>query len=258
MKMADIKKMGKILDVKGVTVSFDGFRVLDNLDFSLDYGEMRFLIGPNGAGKTTLLDVITSKVRTYRGKITFDGKFNTARQSEHELVRKGLARKFQTPSIFPNLTIFENLETATGFRSRYGGLLFNLPDAQREKCFSILKTIGLVEKSDHLASTLSHGEKQWLEIGMLLVQDPKLLLLDEPVAGMSRGERDRTGELLSRIGENRSVLVIEHDMVFVRQFASIVTVLHQGQVLCEGPIADVQNDAQVKEVYLGHNQQKTA
>jgi len=256
--MADVKKAGKILDVKGVTVSFDGFLVLDSLDFSINYGEIRFLIGPNGAGKTTLLDVITSKVRTFRGTITFDGKFNTAHYSEYNLVRKGLARKFQTPSIFPNLTIFENLETATGFRSRYGALLFNRPDSEREKCHAILKTIGLVDKSDHLAATLSHGEKQWLEIGMLLVQDPKLLLLDEPVAGMSRGERDRTGELLSRIGENRSVLVIEHDMVFVRQFASTVTVLHQGQVLREGTIGEVQNDPEVREVYLGHNQQKSA
>jgi urea transport system ATP-binding protein len=248
----------KILNIQNVTVSFDGFKVLDDLNFSINYGEIRFLIGPNGAGKTTLLDVITGKVKSYKGRVIFDTKFNAARISEHGLVHKGIARKFQTPSVFPTLTVYENVEAASGFRARYDQLLRPLPRPEKDKILHTLELIGLIPKAAYPSSQLSHGEKQWLEIGMLLVQDPKLLLLDEPVAGMSRAERDRTGELLSQIGENRSILVIEHDMVFVRQFASTVTVLHQGKVLTEAPMTEIQNNPQVKEIYLGRSHEKTA
>lgn len=241
----------KILDVQGVTVSFDGFKVLDNLDFSIDYGELRFLIGPNGAGKTTLLDIITGKTRPIHGKIAFDKHHNMHRVQEHNRVHHGIGRKFQTPSIFPSLTVFQNLEAAIGFRSGAGRLLQALPSDEKTKIEEVLQLIGLHTMSEKRAGILSHGQKQWLEIGMILIQEPKLMLLDEPVAGMSRAERDRTGELLQKIGKNRSVLVVEHDMVFVRQFASTVTVLHMGKLLCEGPVQQVQSDQRVIDVYLG-------
>lgn len=241
----------KILDVQGVTVSFDGFKVLDSLDFSINYGELRFLIGPNGAGKTTLLDIITGKTRPTNGKIAFDKHNNVNRVPEQNRVHYGIGRKFQTPSIFSSLSVFQNLEAAIGFRTATGRLLQILPSEQKDKIQEVLMLIGLHTDANKRAGTLSHGQKQWLEIGMILIQEPKLMLLDEPVAGMSRGERDRTGELLQKIGQNRSVLVVEHDMVFVRQFATTVTVLHQGKLLCEGPVLDVQSDPRVKEVYLG-------
>jgi len=241
----------KILDVQGVTVSFDGFKVLDALDFSINYGELRFLIGPNGAGKTTLLDIITGKTRPTHGKIAFDKHHNIHRVAEHSRVHHGIGRKFQTPSIFSSLSVFQNLEAAIGFRTATGRLLNALPAEQKTKIEEVLMLIGLQNDANNRAGTLSHGQKQWLEIGMILIQEPKLMLLDEPVAGMSRAERDRTGELLQKIGQNRSVLVVEHDMVFVRQFATTVTVLHQGKMLCEGPVLDVQNDPRVVEVYLG-------
>lgn len=241
----------KILDVQGVTVSFDGFKVLDNLDFSIDYGELRFLIGPNGAGKTTLLDIITGKTRPTHGKIAFDKHHNMHRVQEHSRVHHGIGRKFQTPSIFSSLTVFQNLEAAIGFRSGTGRLLQALPADEKTKIEEVLQLIGLHTMSEKRAGILSHGQKQWLEIGMILIQEPKLMLLDEPVAGMSRAERDRTGELLQKIGKNRSVLVVEHDMVFVRQFATTVTVLHMGKLLCEGPVQQVQSDQRVIDVYLG-------
>ncbi|MBZ0302680.1 MAG: urea ABC transporter ATP-binding protein UrtD [Anaerolineae bacterium] len=246
--------MNAILDAKGVTVSFDGFKVLDNLDFAIGYEEMRFLIGPNGAGKSTLLDIITGKTRPDAGKITFDGHINVARVSEHQLVRCGIGRKFQTPSVFSSLTVFENLEAAIGFKSSVLRLTQGMSPAGIERVEETLEIINLKDQRNVQAGILSHGQKQWLEIGMLLVQDPKLLLLDEPVAGMTRRERDHTGELLHRIARGRSILVVEHDMVFVRQFASTVTVLHMGQLLCEGPVEAVQSDAQVVEVYLGRTQ----
>ena len=241
---------GKILDVQGVTVSFDGFKVLDSLDFSINYGELRFLIGPNGAGKTTLLDIITGKTRPTHGKIAFDKHHNIHHVAEHNRVHQGIGRKFQTPSIFSSLSVFQNLEAAIGFRTATGRLLNALPAEQKTKIEEVLMLIGLHNDTNKRAG-LSHGQKQWLEIGMILIQEPKLMLLDEPVAGMSRAERDRTGELLQKIGQNRSVLVVEHDMVFVRQFATTVTVLHQGKMLCEGPVLDVQSDPRVVEVYLG-------
>ena len=242
-----------ILAAEALTVSFDGFTVLNQLDFTLDYGELRFLIGPNGAGKTTLLDLITGKTRPDRGKIVFDGKIDLTRRQEHDLVRLGIGRKFQTPTVFPSLTVYENLEVAVGFRSKIGGLFRSIRPVQADWIHSTLKQVGLSERGRVPAGTLSHGEKQWLEIGMMLAQEPKLLLLDEPVAGMTRRERESTGELLQAIGQDRTVLVVEHDMEFVRRFARKVTVLHQGRVLCEGPVELVQQDTGVIEAYLGPN-----
>jgi urea transport system ATP-binding protein len=247
-----------IMDIKGVNVSFDGFKVLDNLDFSIKYGELRFLIGPNGAGKSTLLDIMTAKTRADKGKVTFDKHINVGRKSEHQLVREGIGRKFQTPSVFASLSVFENLEAAIGFKTNVFKLGSKLSGEQVSKIEETLETINLKDQRDLSAGILSHGQKQWLEIGMLLVQEPKLMLLDEPVAGMTRKERDHTGELLHRIANNRSILVVEHDMVFVRQFATTVTVLHMGKLLCEGPVEEVQADPHVIEVYLGRGHRPAA
>lgn len=247
-----------IIDVKGVTVSFDGFKVLDNLDFSIDYGELRFLIGPNGAGKSTLLDIMTGKTRPDKGMVTFDKTINVARTTEYQLVRHGIGRKFQTPSVFSSLTVFENLEAASGFKSSVFTLGRPLNKEQCDQIEETLEVTNLKDQRNMPAGILSHGQKQWLEIGMLLVQSPKLLLLDEPVAGMTRRERDHTGELLHRIMPGRSILVVEHDMVFVRQFASRVTVLHMGQLLREGPVQEIQEDPHVIEVYLGRGHSSAA
>ena len=241
----------KILDVQNVTVSFDGFKALDGLDFSIKKGELRFVIGPNGAGKTTLLDVVTGKTRPASGKILFNGSVDVAREMEHTLVRKGLGRKFQTPSVFASLTVYENLEAAVGFNEPTLSLLRGLSEAEEALIHETLALIGLTERMGVPAGILAHGEKQWLEIGMLLVQKPSLLLLDEPVAGMTRQERNRTGELLQSIAHRCSVVVVEHDMEFVRNFAKTVTVLHLGQMLCEGGVEDVQKDERVVKVYLG-------
>ena len=242
-----------ILDVKNVTVRFDGFTVLDDLDFSVGYGELRFLIGPNGAGKTTLLDIITSKTKPETGKIVFDGNVNINEWLEHRIVQHGIARKFQTPSVFGSLTVYENLESAISFRQHSIQLFGSLSDTCAEQIEEMLELIGLENKAQVKASSLSHGERQWLEIGMLLVQEPKLLLLDEPVAGMTRQERIRTGELLQKIAQDRAVVVVEHDMDFVRAFANTVTVLHMGKVLCEGLMEEIQEDPRVVEVYLGRS-----
>ena len=243
-----------ILDVQNVSVRFDGFTVLDKLNLSVGYGELRFLIGPNGAGKTTLLDIITSKTKPSSGKVVFDSKVNISEWLEHTIVQHGIARKFQTPSVFASLTVFENLESAVSFRHRSIKLFRRLSRRRVDQVHETLELIGLQNKAHTKAGMLSHGEKQWLEIGMLLIQKPKLLLLDEPVAGMTRQERNRTGELLQKIAKDRAVVVVEHDMEFVRAFAKTVTVLHMGQVLCEGPMEQVQNDPRVVEVYLGRTQ----
>ena len=240
-----------ILDVKNVTVSFDGFRALNGLDFSMAQGELRFVIGPNGAGKTTLLDVVTGKTRPQQGSVTFNGGLNVLRTAEHRLVQQGIERKFQTPTIFGSLTVYENLEAAAGFDDGTLKLFGSLSTADQAKIDATLDLIGLRSRATVRAGTLAHGEKQWLEIGMLLVQEPKLLLLDEPVAGMTRRERNRTGELLQEIAQRCSVLVVEHDMEFVRSFATTVSVLHMGKLLCQGPVQQMQNDPRVIEVYLG-------
>lgn len=248
----------KILDVQDVRVSFDGFKVLDGLNFSIDRGEIRFLIGPNGAGKSTLLDIITGKTKPTSGRVVFDGRHNLHRHPEYQRVRQGIGRKFQTPSVFSSLTVYENLEASIGFKARLPRLLQRVNSDQESRIGAILETIGLKEKAFSQAGLLSHGQKQWLEIGMLLVQEPKLMLLDEPVAGMTRRERDKTGELLHKIGQGCSILVVEHDMQFVRQFAGTVSVLHSGKLLCEGSVETVQTDPQVIEVYLGRKHQRVA
>jgi urea transport system ATP-binding protein len=251
---AEVMAMNQpILAVEKVTIGFDGFTVLDSLDFSMSYGELRFLIGPNGAGKTTLLDIVTGKTRPASGRVLFDGT-DIRGEREHALVRRGIGRKFQTPAVFSSLTVIQNVEVTLGSRTPLVGLLRSLRSSDRDRLASVLETVGLHTKGHQLAGTLSHGEKQWLEIAMLLAQEPKLLLLDEPVAGMTRRERDRTGELLQSIASSRSTLVVEHDMEFVRRFATTVTVLHGGRVLCEGSMRQVQDDARVVEVYLGRSQ----
>jgi urea transport system ATP-binding protein len=248
----------RILSVEGVTVSFDGFKVLDSLDFAMDYGELRFLIGPNGAGKTTLLDLITGKTRPASGRIFYDGRIDVTRHQEHDLVRLGIGRKFQTPAVFGSLTVFENLEVALGFRSNLLSLVRRLKGSDRDRIFATLEKVGLADRGSVVARTLSHGEQQWLEIAILLVQDPKLVLLDEPIAGMTRREREKTGQLLHTLEESHSILVVEHDMEFVREFSRTVTVLHLGKLLSEGPMEKVQADPQVVEVYLGRGKERAA
>jgi urea transport system ATP-binding protein len=245
----------KILNVENVSVTFDGFKALENLNFSMAKGELRFLIGPNGAGKTTLLDVVTGKTRPQQGKVIFDGKVDVLRTAEHRLVQSGIGRKFQTPTVFGSLTVRQNLEAAIGFKDRTARLFSSLSASAAARIEETLEQIGLTHRAGVRAGILAHGEKQWLEIGMLLVQEPKLLLLDEPVAGMTRPERNHTGELLQRIAQRCSVLVVEHDMQFVRNFASQVTVLHLGKLLTQGPVEEVQSDPQVIEVYIGRGRE---
>jgi urea transport system ATP-binding protein len=248
--------MTKVLELSQVSVSFDGLAVLDELSFSMEVGEIRFLIGPNGAGKTTMLDVITGRTRPASGSATYNEVVDVTRRSEDELVRFGIGRKFQTPAVFRSLTLYENLEVAIGFKHTWHTFLRKLSSPDHERIMETLITVGLVHKSQELAGSLSHGELQWLEIGMLLVQEPKLLLLDEPVAGMTRPERDKTGELLQSIVGSHSILVVEHDMAFVREFAQTVSVLHLGKILSEGPVQQVQSDPKVVEVYLGHRHER--
>lgn len=242
---------GKILEIENLTVSFDGFKALNNLNFNMDAGELRVVIGPNGAGKTTFLDVITGKVQPTEGRVLFQGR-NLRRISEHQISRLGIGRKFQTPRVYLNLTPRENLELSCNREKNVFSTLFKpTPAPEQRTVAGLLETIGLVAKADIPAGLLSHGEKQWLEIGMLLAQSPELLLVDEPVAGLTDEETEVTGELLLSLAESHSIVVIEHDMEFVRQIARKVTVLHQGSVLCEGSMDEVQNDPRVVEVYLG-------
>jgi len=242
---------GKILETENVTVSFDGFKALNNLNFSLDTGELRVVIGPNGAGKTTFLDVITGKVQPTQGRVLFKGR-NTRRLAEEQIALLGIGRKFQTPRVYLNLTPRENLELACNRHKNVFSTLFGRPPAaERNTIVGLLETVNLSVKADLQAALLSHGEKQRLEIGMLVAQSPDLLLVDEPVAGLTDEETENVGELLLALAESHSILVIEHDMEFVRQIARKVTVLHQGTVLCEGSIDEVQNDRRVIEVYLG-------
>lgn len=241
----------KILETENVTVSFDGFKAINQLNFSMDVGELRVVIGPNGAGKTTFLDVITGKVQPTKGRVLFKGR-NIKRLSEHKIARLGIGRKFQTPRIYLNLTPRENLEVACNRNKNVFATLFQRPSSdERRKVVSLLETVGLIAKADIRADLLSHGEKQRLEIGMLVAQSPDLLLVDEPVAGLTDEETYNIGELLLALAQSHSILVIEHDMEFVRQIARKVTVLHEGSVLCEGTIEEVQNDPHVIEVYLG-------
>ena len=241
-----------LLAVEGLTVSFDGFRAVDDLSFYLDRNEIRVIIGPNGAGKTTVLDLICGRTKATSGSVSFKGHELT-KMKEHQIVRAGVGRKFQTPSIYEDLTVFENLEISyPRGRSVFGALAFRRDRAVQERVEQVAHDTFLHDHLDDMAEYLSHGQKQWLEIGMLLIQDPALLMLDEPVAGMSVSERKKTAELLQRVIKDRSVLVIEHDMGFVEEIAHKVTVLHQGRVLSEGSVARVKADPKVVEVYLGH------
>ncbi|PIG90706.1 urea ABC transporter ATP-binding protein UrtD [Gloeocapsopsis sp. IPPAS B-1203] len=241
----------KILEIEDVTVSFDGFKALNDLNFNLDVGELRVIIGPNGAGKTTFLDVITGKTKPTKGRVLFKGR-NLRSLSEHQIARLGIGRKFQTPRVYLNLTPRENLELTSNRTKNVWSTLVGKPkSAERNSIAGLLETIGLSSRADILAGLLSHGEKQRLEIGMLVAQSPDLLLVDEPVAGLTDEETENIGDLLLALAESHSILVIEHDMEFVRQIARKVTVLHQGSVLCEGNIDQVQNDPKVIEVYLG-------
>ena len=241
-----------LLAVENLTVSFDGFKAVNDLTFYLDEKDIRVIIGPNGAGKTTVLDLICGKTRASEGSIKFRNKEIT-KLNENEIVLAGIGRKFQTPSIYDELTVFENLEISyPKGRSVFGALTFKRDAAVIARVEEIAEIIFLKDQLKQNAEYLSHGQKQWLEIGMLLIQDPDLLMLDEPVAGMSVSERMKTAELLNRIIADRSVIVIEHDMKFVEDIARKVTVLHQGRILSEGSMSEVKNDPKVIEVYLGH------
>jgi len=240
-----------LLEVDKVTVSFDGFKALDQLTLTLEPGELRCIVGPNGAGKTTLMDIITGKTRPDAGTVRFGGR-DITRLAEHEIARLGIGRKFQRPTVFPGHTVFENLELTTqGGKGVFRALVARLSRDERESIERTLELIGLAQDSGRLAGLLAHGQKQWLEIGMLLVQRPKLLLVDEPVAGMTQQEIERTEKILASLAGEHTVVVVEHDMDFVRSIASTVTVLHEGRVLAEGPMRDVQSDPRVIEVYLG-------
>jgi urea transport system ATP-binding protein len=240
------------LYIEGLTVSFDGFKAVDDLNLYVDKDELRVVIGPNGAGKTTVLDLICGKTKSTSGSIKFKDKELT-NLSEHQIVHAGVGRKFQTPSIYENLTVYQNLEVSyPKGRSVFGALFFKMNDDIDKRIKQVAEEIFLSDLLHTEAALLSHGQKQWLEIGMLLIQDPELLMLDEPVAGMSVKEREQTAELLKRICVGRSVLVIEHDMEFVAKIAHKVTVLHQGKILAEGDMKTVQNNPDVIEVYLGH------
>jgi urea transport system ATP-binding protein len=244
-----------IIYLEGVTVDYDGFKALNSLNFIANYNELRVVIGPNGAGKTTLLDVISGKVRPASGRVIFGRDTELTGLPEHEIATLGVGRKFQAPSIYGNLTVWDNLDLSLKRPSK--GVLPTLLGAstpeERERISATLRTIGLEDKADVRAGSLSHGQKQWLEIGMVILQDPALLLVDEPVAGMTDRETEQTGLLLQSLVEKHAVIVIEHDMEFVRQIARTVTVMHEGTVLCEGPVEQVQSDPRVVEIYLGHH-----
>ncbi len=245
-------KPSAILQCDDVTVDFDGFKAIQGMNLRLMKGELRFLIGPNGAGKTTMLDVICGKVRPTSGRVTFGDKIDITRKREHQIAEMGIGRKFQAPSIFPSMTVMENLEIAMRQkRGVFSTMFAKMRGEETDRLESQLDMIGLQEKGSWRAGGLSHGEKQWLEIGMMLMQEPEVLLLDEPVAGMTDKETDKTGELLHEIARMRSVVVVEHDMEFVRNFASKVTVMHEGKLLKEGSMDEVQGDDKVAEVYLG-------
>jgi urea transport system ATP-binding protein len=246
-----------VLLLEDVNKTFDGFKAITNLNFYMDEGELRVIIGPNGAGKSTMMDLITGRTQPDSGKIEYGADTDLTKLNEYQINRLGIGRKFQTPSVYIYHTVFENLLLSLkGPRSVFSSLFHRTTSAQRERINEVLNTVGLTERADWKAGSLSHGQKQWLEIGMLIAQDPKLLLVDEPAAGMSDEETRKTGELLMSLAGRHSVIVIEHDMTFVRQIARKVTVLHQGTVLCEGTVDQVQNNERVIEVYLGRKKKE--
>lgn len=243
---------GTILYLENITVSFDGFKALNNLTLYIDDGELRCIIGPNGAGKTTMMDVITGKTRPDSGTAFFGQTLDLTRMSEYEIAGAGIGRKFQKPTVFPQHTVFENLELAMRADKRaWVSLTTCLSGEERDRIDEALQTVMLAPQRALRASQLSHGQKQWLEIGMLLMQDPRMMLVDEPIAGMTHQETERTAELLTGLAGKRSVVVVEHDMEFVRSIARKVTVLHEGSVLAEGNMDEVQRNPKVVEVYLG-------
>ena len=245
-------EQGIVLYVNGVTVSFDGFKALNNLSYTVKTGEMHAVIGPNGAGKTTMMDVVTGKTRPDSGEVYFKQVHDLTRLDEAAIANLGIGRKFQKPTVFENHTVTENLELALkSRRSPFTSLFFRLTPDRVDRIDEVLATIGLGDQRAAPAGTLSHGQKQWLEIGMLLIQDPELLFLDEPVAGMTDAETEQTSALLRQIAGKHSVVVVEHDMAFVRALDVKVTVLHEGSVLAEGSLDHVQNNDKVIEVYLG-------
>jgi urea transport system ATP-binding protein len=241
-----------LLYLSGVSVSFDGFKALNNLSFTIEPGEMRAIIGPNGAGKTTMMDVVTGKTRPDTGDVLFDGTHNLTKLDETEIAGLGIGRKFQKPTVFDSQTVFDNIELALkSDRRARTSLVWQETPAEHRRIDELLEIIRLTAVRDRLAGSLSHGQKQWLEIGMLLAQEPKLLLVDEPVAGMTDVETGQTAELLKQINRDRTVVVVEHDMTFVRDLGVKVTCLHEGSVLAEGTIDQVSQNDRVVEVYLG-------
>jgi urea transport system ATP-binding protein len=248
----ELKQGDRILLVDGVTVSFDGFKALNNLSFSINYGELRCIIGANGAGKSTMMDVVTGKTTPDMGEVVFGQAINLLDMDEPAIAEVGIGRKFQKPTVFGGHTVFENLELAMRDDKRFFKTLFaKMNGEQKDKIDQTMELIGLKDLAYKESSILSHGQKQWLEIGMLLMQDPKLLLVDEPVAGMTPGEVEKTAEILTSLAGNHSVVVVEHDMEFIRSIAKKVTVLHEGSVLAEGSMSDIQNNDKVRKVYLG-------
>lgn len=250
---------GPILYMEDVTVSFDGFKAINNLNLTIDDGELRCIIGPNGAGKTTMMDIITGKTRPNQGSVWFGSRHNLLQMNEPDIASLGIGRKFQKPTVFEALSVFENLELAMAADKRiFPTLTARMTGEIKDRIDEVLETIGLTALRYQPAGILSHGQKQWLEIGMLLMQRPRLLLVDEPVAGMTEQEMERTAELLNGLAGKQSVVVVEHDMGFVRSIARKVTVLHQGSVLAEGSMDQVSSDPKVVEVYLGADDEEAA
>lgn len=252
IKPVGVEMNKPVLVIEDLTVSFDGFKAVSDLNFYLDANEVHVVIGPNGAGKTTVLDLICGKTKATSGTIKFKDTELT-KLKEYEIVRAGVGRKFQNPNIYENLSVYENLEMSfPRGRNVFGALFFKRSQDVIDRIYEVAAEIFLTDFLETPAGLLSHGQKQWLEIGMLLMQEPELLMLDEPVAGMSVSEREKTAILLRKISQGRSVLVIEHDMEFVKSIADKVTVLHQGKILAAGKMDEVQSNPKVIEVYLGH------
>lgn len=247
-----MSRHGTILYLDGVNVAFDGFRAINNLSLVLDRGEMRAIIGPNGAGKTTMMDIVTGKTRPDTGEVFFNGDVDLTKHDESDIAMMGIGRKFQKPTVFESHTVEQNIVLAlNGSRSIFSALFHRRTAAEKSRIDDIFDVIRLGARRFDLAANLSHGQKQWLEIGMLLAQDPKLLLVDEPVAGMTDAETEETARLLKEIARSHSVIVVEHDMHFVRELGVKVTCLHEGSVLSEGTLDAVSSDERVIEVYLG-------
>ncbi len=243
--------MGNVLEVKGLTTRVAGFTILDNLDFSIGDGELRVLLGPNGAGKTTLIDMITGRFKPAAGKIYFEGRDITGMPRD-QIFGLGVSRKFQVPNMYETLSVFDNLMVSLrGNRRVFGTLFRKVSPEESDRIWEILELIGLEDKAGEPADTLSHGERQWLELGMMVGSNPKLMLLDEPTTGMTEDGKHKTAELIKEIAKSHSVLLVEHDMHVVRQIANVVTVIHQGQLLAEGPLAEIVANETVQEVYLG-------